>query len=189
MEPLRLSFFFFLLRVSAATAASSSRVGEEFIRTSCAKTNFPGLCFRSLSPHATTIRNSPTQLVGKALTVALSGARTTSTQLSTMTKTTKGMRAIQAKAMKDCVENVRTTVSELRKSITQVEHLGGQALGFQINNLQTWVSAALTSANTCMDGFSGKSMDGKLKSEVRVKISHMAKLTSNALALVNQLVA
>lgn len=187
MESLRLIHLFFFFLVIGA--ASANDVGEEFIRTSCAKTNFPGLCFRSLSPHATAIRTSPTQLVGKALTVALSGARTTSMQLSTMSKTKKGMREIQAKAMKDCVENVRTTVEELRKSIKQMDHLGGQSLGFQINNMQTWVSAALTGANTCLDGFSGKSMDGSLKNEVRVKISHLAKLTSNALALVNQLVA
>ncbi|CAN0891572.1 21 kDa protein [Linum grandiflorum] len=69
---------------------------------------------------------------------------------------------------------------------------GAAAEEFQwhLSNIETWVSAALTDENTCVDGFGGKVMDaGKsaaaMKEVVRGKVEKIVHLTSNALALVN----
>jgi len=59
-----------------------------------------------------------------------------------------------------------------------------------MSDVQTWVSAALTDESTCMDGFeeSEMSIDGtNTKSRVRGLVVQVAQLTSNALALINQL--
>lgn len=55
--------------------------------------------------------------------------------------------------------------------------------------METWVSAALTDETTCMDGFAGKGMDGKIKESVRAQVVAVARVTSNALALVNNFAA
>ncbi|CAF2380530.1 unnamed protein product [Brassica napus] len=34
---------------------------------------------------------------------------------------------------------------------------------WKMSNVQTWVSAALTDETTCLDGFSGRAMEGKVK--------------------------
>lgn len=55
---------------------------------------------------------------------------------------------------------------------------------FQMSNVQTWMSAALTDQETCTDGFEGVP-DCPLKSDVNEKSTCVKQVTSNALALVN----
>lgn len=89
--------------------------------------------------------------------------------------------------MKDCVEELSESVDELRNSIGEMSRLKSRSSSkLMINDIQTWVSAALTDENTCSDGFGGKAMNGKVKNAVRVRIVNVAQLTSNALALINR---
>ncbi|VVA93676.1 unnamed protein product [Arabis nemorensis] len=52
-----------------------------------------------------------------------------------------------------------------------------------ISDVQTWVSTALTDDDTCMDGF-GRART-VVKDLVRQHVVKVARLTSNALALIN----
>lgn len=88
--------------------------------------------------------------------------------------------------MKDCIEELSDSVDELRNSIGEMSQLRGSNFNQVINDIQTWVSAALTDENTCTDGFAGKTMNGKLKIAVNGRIVNVAQLTSNALALINK---
>ncbi|CAL9093028.1 unnamed protein product [Musa textilis] len=45
-------------------------------------------------------------------------------------------------AMKDCMETLGDSVSELQESLTTMWLLGGKSKRFRISNIQTWVSAA-----------------------------------------------
>ena len=163
-------------------------VSMQFIRTSCSKTTYPALCFNSLSSYASAIQTSPIQLAHTALSITLDSARSTSTTMKTMSKS--GVMSPQvAEAMSDCMDNVRDSVSELKQSMEAMGHLGGKDLGFQLNSIQTWASAALTDDNTCMDGFSGKAMNGEVKTAVRNHMVNVAQLTSNALVFINSLAA
>lgn len=56
---------------------------------------------------------------------------------------------------------------------------------FNMNSIETWVSAALTDDDTCTDGFSAKSMNGELKNVVRKQVLNIAHLASIALSFVN----
>ena len=87
--------------------------------------------------------------------------------------------------MKDCVEVLRDAVTEIRKSIDELGHDKQSDFRLMINNVQTWVSAAMTDESTCTDGFEGNGMNGNLKTAVRERILHIAQFTSNALALIN----
>lgn len=61
---------------------------------------------------------------------------------------------------------------------------GGESLQFQMSNVQTWMSAALTNEETCTDGFEDVG-DGDVKTDVRERVVKVKQVTSNALALVN----
>lgn len=88
--------------------------------------------------------------------------------------------------MRDCLEVLGNTVEQLQQSITEMVDLkNSKNFGLQMNDIQTWVSAALTNEDTCTEGFGGKIMDGKLKTIMRGKIVNICHLTSNALALIN----
>lgn len=96
-----------------------------------------------------------------------------------------GMEPREVSAMQDCVEELSDTVDELSNSIDEMGNAKGSNTEIMINDIQTWVSAALTDENTCSDGFAGHSMDGDVKSAVSKQIQNIAHLTSNALALIN----
>lgn len=62
-----------------------------------------------------------------------------------------------------------------------------ESFRFQMSNVQTWLSAALTDEETCTDGFKDVK-DEPRKDEVCARVDDVKKLTSNALALVNRCV-
>lgn len=157
----------------------------EFIKTSCKATVYPDLCFNSLYTQANAIQTSPMLLANAALSVTLATARTTSAMVFQMSKDA-GMRPRETGAMRDCLEVLRDSVEELQQSITEMGDIkNSKNFGLQMNDIQTWVSAALTNEDTCTEGFGGKIMDGKLKTVMRGKIINICHLTSNALALIN----
>ncbi|TKY68018.1 21 kDa protein [Spatholobus suberectus] len=69
-----------------------------------------------------------------------------------------------------------------------MNHLRASNFEITMSDVQTWVSAALTDASTCTDGFQETATDGTdIKTTVRGQVVQVAQLTSNALALINQL--
>lgn len=92
-------------------------------------------------------------------------------------------------AIKDCIEVLGNSVDRLGQSVKELGRAGhavaSEDFMWKMSNVQTWVSAALTDETTCLDGFSGRAMEGKVKRLIRLKVVHVAQVTSNALALVN----
>ncbi|KAI7994704.1 hypothetical protein LOK49_LG11G02434 [Camellia lanceoleosa] len=159
-----------------------------FIKASCRATRYPILCVQCLSSYASQIQQSPKQLAQAALAVSLSKAQSTAVFVSKMTQVS-GIKPREYQAVKDCIENMGDTVDQLKKSIpelNQIGRAGGQDFMWHMSNVQTWVSAALTDENTCVDGFAGPDMDGNVKASIKRKIIAVAQVTSNALALVNR---
>lgn len=175
----------FCSTASAARAASTTgTIDTRFVRTSCSLTSYPKLCFSSLASRASAIRSDPKLLAHAALSVNLETARSTSAMMVKLAHT-HGLTPREIGAMSDCMEELGDSVDQLRKSLGEMDQLTASNYAFAINNIQTWVSAALTDEDTCSDGFSGKSMNGNTKFVVREGIVKVAHMTSNALALIN----
>lgn len=156
-----------------------------FLRSSCKATLYPDLCYNSLSTYSNAIQTNPKMLASAALSVTLTTTKTTTAMFSKMSKGA-GIRPREGGALRDCLEELNDSISELQESIKEMSQMkDGKKMGVIMNDIQTWVSAALTDENTCMDGFDGKIMDGKLKNVVRRKIVNICHLTSNSLALIN----
>lgn len=202
--PMRLLLFFPLLLTLlhhlpatpiAGSAPADPTTSVAFIRTSCGKTTYPDLCVKSLSTYATAVQTSPAHLADVALDVSLRGAQATRDAITRLGglggagSSSIHLKPREAAAMRDCVESMGDSIGELRRAMARMADLspGSKDLQLRIDDVQTWVSAALTEEDTCMDGFAGKDMDGPAKAEVRARIKQVAQLTSNALALVNAL--
>ncbi|KAM6582144.1 hypothetical protein CsatB_009146 [Cannabis sativa] len=172
---------------TSAARYPTSKINTEFIRTSCLATTYPKLCYSSLSSHANSIQTSPHLIASTALEVTLSSAKTTSAMMLNLSLS-QGLKLKEVAAMKDCVEELSDSVDELKRSMGEMSKVGKESRDFKvmINDIQTWVSAALTDESTCSDGFGGNDMNGNLKTVVRGKIVNVAQLTSNALALINK---
>ncbi|KVI04553.1 Pectinesterase inhibitor [Cynara cardunculus var. scolymus] len=93
-----------------------------------------------------------------------------------------GMAPREVAAMKDYIEMLSDSVYELNGSLEEMNRSGSKDSELVINDIQTWVSSAMTDEDTCSEGFVN---DPKMKSMVRGKIVNVAHLTSNALALIN----
>ncbi|KAL5728173.1 hypothetical protein ACHQM5_001286 [Ranunculus cassubicifolius] len=184
------NFTFPLLLLSllalTSTAFSSATTPSNFIKTSCSVTRYPALCIQSLSSYASTIQTSPRQMAQTALAVSLLKARSTKAFVIQASRS-KGLKRKEYRVVKDCVDTMGDTVDRLSKSISELGHMGkADSFIWHMSNVQTWVSAALTNENTCMDGYAAHDLDGRLKTAVRARILNVAQFTSNALALVNR---
>ncbi|GMI76361.1 hypothetical protein HRI_001305400 [Hibiscus trionum] len=176
--------FITYIALSSTDAPFHSQRNIEYIKSSCSSTTYPRLCYRSLSVYASKINTSPRLLAHTALNVTLKASKSTSRLMAKISRI-HGLRPRVAAAMADCVEVIGDSVDELQQSIGELGHIRSSNFALTISDIQTWVSAALTDEDTCMDGFSGKSMNGYAKRMVRKRIIKIAHLTSNALALIN----
>ena len=170
---------------SLASRDLAPKPNTDFIRTSCSATIYPRICFSSLLLHADSIQTSPEVLTATALNVTLAAAKSTSALFLNLSQS-HGLKPREIGAMKDCLEVLSDSVNELRESIAEMGKLNGSDFQDIMNDIETWVSAALTDETTCTDGFQGKATNGNVKTLVRGRIVNVAQLTSNALALINR---
>ncbi|XP_030534338.1 21 kDa protein-like [Rhodamnia argentea] len=183
---------FILFSIGQPCLASSmldhSSSNAEFIKTSCGFTIYPDVCYRTLSSYASTIQTSRKEMANAALSVTLESARSASNTVAKLSKA-GGLSKRAAGAVIDCVETISDSVDEIRQSLAAMKGLDGPEFEANMSNIQTWVSAALTDEDTCMDGFQegGISNNKEVKGPIRNSIVRAAQLTSNALALINRL--
>ncbi|XVF13311.1 hypothetical protein REPUB_Repub08aG0197800 [Reevesia pubescens] len=171
--------------LAATPIHPSGRNYNRFIRTSCRTTLSPNLCFTTFSRYATRIRGSPRLLATTALSVTFKTTRSTSKTLINLSKR-HGLKRREVAALRDCVEQLGDSVDELKDSISEISQPGSKDFRRRMSDIQTWVSAALTNEDTCMDGVSWKSMNRNFKIKVRRRVVKVARFTSIALAFVNR---
>ncbi|KAL0284604.1 UNVERIFIED_CONTAM: Pectinesterase inhibitor 11 [Sesamum calycinum] len=166
-----------------STAANDS----EFIRTSCETTLYPELCYHSLAGYANAVQQDPGRLARVAIGVSLSRAARMTIYLANVSRQVDYSADHRAAvALHDCFTVFGDAVDQIRGSLKQMRKLTGtgEELRFQMSNVQTWMSAALTNEDTCVDGFQDVA-DGPVKMDVCDRTVKVKEVTSNALALVN----
>ncbi|KAH0888577.1 hypothetical protein HID58_051006, partial [Brassica napus] len=149
---------------------------------------YPSLCIRTLSTYSGPTITNRRELAQAAVKISLSHAKAAAKKLAAVRETVGKKR--EKPAVVDCVEMIGDSVDELSRTLGALKHLrisGGSVNEFrwQMSNAQTWASAALTDDDTCLDGFQG--IDGEIKSEVKEWMTKVARVTSNALYMINQL--
>ncbi|XP_047326742.1 21 kDa protein-like [Impatiens glandulifera] len=191
MPKLSLYFFpllsFYLILLASTSVTSVDFPNTDFIKTACKSTRYQQLCFQSLSSYASSIKQDEKQLTQVALTVSLDNAKSLSTFVSNMVKTS-GLKRKEYQALKDCVDNLEDAVNQLTQSIEEMGRATTNDFAWRMGNVQTWVSTALTNENICANGFSGGTMGGNVKVGVTKRVLDLSRVTSNALALVYRFV-
>jgi pectinesterase inhibitor-like protein len=161
----------------------------EFIRTSCNVTLYPQLCVSSLSSYAGRLKAKQSDLVKAAVTVSLLNARNVSVWAAGLKAGGAMMSETENAALKDCIGNFRDATYEIRGSLYELKHLKSYTFRFQISNVQTWMSAALTDQDSCLNGFQDLNASGNVTTMVAGRVQNVRELISNALALVNTFAA
>ncbi|KAK1413707.1 hypothetical protein QVD17_35485 [Tagetes erecta] len=161
--------------------------GLDFIRTSCKTTLYPQTCITSLSSYSYSVQQDPGRLARVAIGVTLKKANHMTKYIANISLHADYDTSPRvAAAVHDCFSVFEDAVDQIRGSVRQMRRLGGsrEALRFQLSNVQTWMSAALTNEETCTDGFEDLT-DDEVKMDVCGRAVKVKEVTSNALALVN----
>ncbi|KAK2650584.1 hypothetical protein Ddye_018073 [Dipteronia dyeriana] len=159
-----------------------------YLEASCRSTRYPALCVQCLSGYVNkTGLQSPQQLAQLALSVSLYKALYTRAYLLKVAKELKKIKAKEYQMVQDCKEQIDSGIDQLSQSIEELHRLNQEEAFsdksfWHISNVETWVSAALTDATTCVDQFPVRNMS-KLKATIKGKVLNMVQVTSNALAL------
>lgn len=196
------TFLLVPILVSATTASgatsSSTAASTNFIKTSCSNATYPGLCYSSLSPYADTIHSDPWKLCSCALKVSLGYARKAKAAFSSQSKSSSLTEAEKA-AVKQCRDTMADSVDELKQSVQTMSGIirarssssssssSSSDMEFQMSNVKTYASGAITDDSTCLDGLEEEQVRAGLKKQIVKWESAVERLTSNALSLVNTL--
>ncbi|KAF5743118.1 hypothetical protein HS088_TW09G01183 [Tripterygium wilfordii] len=172
---------FLLISLYICSAASHKpNAPHDLVRSSCVHARYPDLCLRTLSSFVGPT-NTPRDLAQAAVSVSLTRARRVSSYLTTVW----GFKSKRERvALSDCVQEISDSVDQLSRTLNELKHLGGAKFQWQVSNAETWVSAALTNDETCLDGF--HDVEGKVKEDLKSKITNLARVTSNALYMINR---
>ncbi|KAK7304020.1 hypothetical protein RJT34_15008 [Clitoria ternatea] len=155
---------------------------QDLVQSSCVHARYPRLCLRTLSNYPGPA-NTPLDLARAAVRVSLAHTLKASKFLKTLSRSgTSTMSKRQRSALRDCNEQISDSVEQLRRSLNELRHLRSETFRWQMSNAQTWVSAALTDGDTCLDGF-----DGNVRADVKRRVTDSARVTSNALFMINRL--
>ncbi|KAJ6410676.1 hypothetical protein OIU84_007432 [Salix udensis] len=79
------------------------------------------------------------------------------------------------------------SIDMLKQSLKALGSVNGSEIEFQISNIKTWMSAAMTDETTCTDGIDERKISDEVMRKIRKSIVNISMLTSNALALINKL--
>ncbi|KAK9914060.1 hypothetical protein M0R45_037858 [Rubus argutus] len=175
-----------MTKMYRTVATSSSTQPHNYLLIACNSTTYPQICYKSLSSYSSTINSNPQKLCSYALSVALNAARNASSTVSKLSKK-KGLARSEALVVKDCIENIRNSIDELKQSFSAMSNLGGADIEFQLGDIKTWVSAALTNDDTCTEGLNEVKVSLDVKNTITKSIVNIARLASNALSLINSL--
>ncbi|XP_047953543.1 pectinesterase inhibitor 10-like [Salvia hispanica] len=157
---------------SIPTTSCSAHPASIYVTNSCKTTLYPRLCNKALTKHAGKIKGSPKLLAMTALIATYNATQTTS----------KVLRELRRAS--ECVEMVGDAVYELHQSIKRLDQSrkGSRQFFGQMDDVQTWVSAALTDDDTCMDDFKAV---GRRQVLARGFVYTVARLTSISLTFIN----
>ncbi|EEE51249.1 hypothetical protein OsJ_32112 [Oryza sativa Japonica Group] len=105
---------------------------------------------------------------------------------------------VAAEAAGDCASELGDGVDALRRCVDAMARVAvgeessstaaaaRRKVRFEVDNVRTWASAALTDDNMCMEGFKGEAAGGGgAREAVRGHIMGLLHLTANALGILN----
>lgn len=158
---------------------------DNYVRDACSVTRYQDLCVHTLASFSNTAKRSPSKWARAGVSVTIGEVKSVAQNLTELKelRLLRGGRNIAA--LSDCIECFQDAVDELHKSLSVLRKLSKSTFDTQMGDLNTWISAALTDEDTCLDGFEGHK--GKHVKSLQNWVLNASYITSNALALVTKL--
>ncbi|KFK37505.1 hypothetical protein AALP_AA4G266100 [Arabis alpina] len=160
---------------------------SSYVKNACHVTRFQSLCIRTLWPFAIIAKNNSSIWARAGVAVTITDTKEALRRLLRTRNSAVGKR--ERIALSDCRELFVDSLDNLYKSLNVLRKLNADEFQRQISDLATWLSAALTDQDTCLDGFAETSVIASSSTVrmIRRKATKCMQLCSNALALANKL--
>ncbi|KAK8570234.1 hypothetical protein V6N13_002929 [Hibiscus sabdariffa] len=157
---------------------------SNYVHDACSVTRYRALCIRTLAPFSSSAKTSPSKWARAGVSVTIGETKKVAQYLLKVKKH-REMRGRYRIALSDCIECFQNAIDELHSSLGVLRNLSASNFYSQMGDVTTWLSAALTDQDTCVDGF--ENPKGKQAEILRSRVLRSSYFTSNALALVNKL--
>lgn len=165
---------------SSSSSNSAEHDTDSVIKAVCNVTRYPDSCFSSITSFS--LCSSSRKLTDPEAIFKLS-LRVSVAELSNF-KNTMISNSNQGVAFSDCQSQIEDAVSRLNDSVVAMEVCSGGEKALtetKISNLRTWISAAMTDQETCLDGL--EETGSTALDEVKTKMKKSQEYTSNCLAI------
>ncbi|CAK7335474.1 unnamed protein product [Dovyalis caffra] len=161
----------------------SSANSAESIKTVCDMTLYPSSCFTSISSLNISTKPDPEAIFKLSLQVSIRELKNLSSLLTSLNYVDS-----QA-AMKDCMSQFDDSLSKLNDSLLAMEVGPGEKMLTleKVNEIQTWISAAMTDQDTCIDGL--EEMGSKFLDDIKAKMERSEHFLSISLAIIAKMQA
>ncbi|KAF5807193.1 putative pectinesterase [Helianthus annuus] len=162
---------------------SPSLKSSESIKTVCAVTQHPDTCFTDVvSVNSGNKAVDPVVIFNLTLQLAVTELTNVSSLPKTLISNSNDLRT--GSALRDCANLFDDAVSQLSRS---VESMRGESVLTveKVGDLKTWISAAMTDQETCVDGL--EEMGSTAVDEVKMKVQRSSVCMSNSLAILGHM--
>ncbi|GMI98837.1 hypothetical protein HRI_003553000 [Hibiscus trionum] len=157
---------------------------SNYVQDACSVTRYRALCISTLAPFSSSAKTSPSKWARAGVSVTIGETKKVVHYLLKVKKY-REMRGRYRIPLSDCIECFQDAVDQLHGSLGVLRNLSARNFYTQMGDVTTWLSAALTDQDTCVDGFGNPK--GKQAKMLRNRVLRSSYFTSNALALVNKL--
>ena len=150
------------------------------VQAMCQPTDYKEACFKSLSGVHT---DEPKELIRKAFESAkleLANVAQNSTVLKDLER-----NPATTEAVKNCKELFEDAIDDLQRSFDEIGKMEWNLAEKMVGNLKSWLSAAITYQDTCVDGFDNTTGDAADK--VRKLLETSRQMSSNGLAIISDM--
>lgn len=169
-----------LVKVRSKTGAKVLHIKpSQAISRTCSLTRFPTLCLNSLHEFPGALTASDADLVHISVNATLQRFGKAFYMASDINSLDMDKRT--RSAYESCLELLEDSVYLLSRSLTSVSPGAGKSPPGNNNDVQTWLSAALTNQDTCTEGFAD--VTGNVKDQMATKLKDLSQLVSNCLAI------
>ncbi|GLJ10951.1 hypothetical protein SUGI_0138680 [Cryptomeria japonica] len=150
----------------------------------CNVTLYPEKCISSLSSYPGSSKLGFKDLVDAAMVVALREAQKVLPLVSNLTQQITD--PVEQQALNDCEELIDKTIDQLNSSNDDLKNFNFNSLTDPSGDARTWLSAALTNLDTCVEGLANTS-SSQAKAQMQSMVQNLTELTSNCLAIISNI--
>ncbi|MFS7932713.1 putative pectinesterase [Helianthus anomalus] len=173
-----------------STIVESRSRARMYLKLQCRSALYPDLCVQTLLPYVTKTGLPSSRLLAEiSLASCLSKARFTKAYLNMVANKLNETEANLGnnQAIEECIQQINDGVNQITQSFKELQKIGkdgDENFVWHETNVQTWVSAALTDATTCIDGILMGGISSKREQAmIKARLLNVKELASNSLAM------